>query len=188
MPELQYEVVNITNLNPAPYNPRKDLKPGDAEYEKLKKSMQAFGYLEPIVWNQRTGNVIGGHQRLKVLREQEVTEVPCVVVDFDEDTEKAANLALNKISGDWDFAKLAEVLLDLDGVNFDMDLTGFEPGELKNIMAWAPDAYEPSAQKEPELKSECYVEIECTARALDDFANTLAEWGKRDGVTVNIQR
>ena len=48
MPELRYEVVGIKNLVPAPYNPRKDLKPGDAEYEKLKKSITAFGYLEPV--------------------------------------------------------------------------------------------------------------------------------------------
>jgi hypothetical protein len=130
--------VDIDKLNPAPYNPRKDLKPGDAEYEKLATSIEAFGYLEPIVYNQRTGNVISGHQRLKVLKAKGEKRVEVVVVDFDEDTEKAANLALNKISGDWDFTKLADLLLELDTANFDLDLTGFDHDELEQIMGWTP--------------------------------------------------
>ena len=134
------KTIPIADLKPAPYNPRKDLKPGDAEYEKIKQSITAFGFIEPLVWNERTGNVVGGHQRLKVLIEQGVKSVPCVVVDFDEDTERAANLALNKIGGDWDFSKLADVLLELEHANFDLDLTGFDAGEIKNIMGWTPGA------------------------------------------------
>ena len=59
----------ISELIPAPYNPRKDIQPGDPEYEKLKRSLEEFGYVEPVIWNARTGYVVGGHQRLKVLRE-----------------------------------------------------------------------------------------------------------------------
>ena len=59
--------MNISKLNPAEYNPRKNLQPGDAEYEKLKRSMEQFGYVEPVVWNKTTGRVIGGHQRLRFL-------------------------------------------------------------------------------------------------------------------------
>jgi len=136
---MELRVVSIDKLIPAEYNPRKDLKPGDHEYDALKQAITAFGFLEPIVWNERSGHVVGGHQRLKVLKEQDVKDVPCVVVDFDEDTEKGANLALNKIRGDWDFAKLADVLLELDTANFELDLTGFEEGEVKNIMAWTPE-------------------------------------------------
>lgn len=66
---LIIEKVNITKLNPAEYNPRKDLKPGDKEYDKLKRSIEEFGYVEPIIWNNRTGRIVGGHQRLKVLVE-----------------------------------------------------------------------------------------------------------------------
>ena len=58
---------NIQDLTPAAYNPRKDLQPGDPEYEKLKRSLDEFGYVEPVIWNKRTGNVVGGH--IKVLRE-----------------------------------------------------------------------------------------------------------------------
>jgi len=97
---VQVSKIPIGQLNPAKYNPRKDLHPGDPEYEKLKRSMQEFGYVEPIVWNKRTGNIIGGHQRLKVLIDMGMQEVDCVVVDLDEAKEKALNLALNKIQGD----------------------------------------------------------------------------------------
>ncbi|MFY9379208.1 MAG: ParB N-terminal domain-containing protein, partial [Acutalibacteraceae bacterium] len=62
---MQVNKIPISQLNPAKYNPRKDLQPGDPEYEKLKRSMQEFGYVEPIVWNKRTGNIVGGHQRYK---------------------------------------------------------------------------------------------------------------------------
>ncbi len=53
--------IPIEKLNPAPYNPRQDLRPGDAAFEKLRRSMSEFGCVEPIVWNERTGNVVGGH-------------------------------------------------------------------------------------------------------------------------------
>jgi len=65
--DINIQVIDIDKLNPAKYNPRVDLKPGDPEYEKLKRSIKEFGYVEPIVWNKRTGNVVGGHQRLKIL-------------------------------------------------------------------------------------------------------------------------
>lgn len=58
------EKIKTEKLLPADYNPRKDLKPGDAEYEKLKRSIEQFGYVEPVIWNKTTGRVVGGHQRL----------------------------------------------------------------------------------------------------------------------------
>ena len=86
---MEIKRIPLKQLNPAKYNPRKDLKPGDPEYEKLKKSMETFGYVEPIVWNKRTRNVVSGHQRLKILQHQGHTEVECVVVDLDETQEIA---------------------------------------------------------------------------------------------------
>ncbi|MCQ4840358.1 site-specific DNA-methyltransferase [Neglectibacter timonensis] len=124
------EKKNTADLLPADYNPRKDLKPGDAEYEKLKRSIEQFGYVEPVIWNQTTGRVVGGHQRLKVLMDMGMTEVDCVVVAMDEEKEKALNIALNKISGDWDKDKLALLIADLQGEDFDVSLTGFEPAEI----------------------------------------------------------
>ncbi|HOR78805.1 MAG TPA: ParB N-terminal domain-containing protein, partial [Anaerolineaceae bacterium] len=108
------EKIPAAKLNPAAYNPRKDLKPGDKEYEKLKRSIAEFGYVEPIIWNKTTGNVVGGHQRLKVLLDLGQTEIDCVIVELDDKREKALNLALNKIQGDWDEAKLASLMAEFD--------------------------------------------------------------------------
>lgn len=121
---------NTADLIPADYNPRKDLKSGDAEYEKLKRSIEQFGYVEPVIWNKTTGRVVGGHQRLKVLIDMGVTEVECVVIELDENKEKALNIALNKISGEWDTDKLSLLISDLQCADFDISLTGFDISEI----------------------------------------------------------
>ncbi len=127
------EKIQTERLIPADYNPRKDLKPGDPEYEKLKRSLEEFGYVEPIIWNKTTSHVVGGHQRLKVLLDMGITEVECVVVEMDAEKEKALNVALNKISGDWDKDKLALLIADLQGADFDVSLTGFDLGEIDDL-------------------------------------------------------
>lgn len=126
--------INAARLNPAAYNPRRDLKPGDKDYEKLKRSIEEFGFVEPVVWNQATGHVVGGHQRLKILLDMGETEIDCVVVDLEPEKEKALNLALNKISGEWDEEKLAAVMADLDATDFDVAFTGFDADEVDALM------------------------------------------------------
>lgn len=133
---IDIQMIAIDKLNPAKYNPRIDLQPGDPEYEKLKRSIKEFGYVEPIVWNSRTGNVVGGHQRLKILKEEGQTEVMVSVVDLNDNQEKALNIALNKIGGDWDEEKLNQVFKELqEDVDIDIELTGFEIEEINDIVA-----------------------------------------------------
>lgn len=131
---MNIQQVSVDKLKAAAYNPRKQLKPGDAEYEKLKRSITEFGYVEPVIWNKITGNVVGGHQRLQVLKDLGHTEVDCVIVELDEKREKALNVALNKIQGEWDKDKLAALLTELDGSEFDVTLTGFEAAEIDELM------------------------------------------------------
>jgi DNA (cytosine-5-)-methyltransferase len=146
------EKKNTADLFPAEYNPRKDLKPGDPEYEKLKRSIEQFGYVEPVIWNKTTGRVVGGHQRLKVLIDMGITEVECVVVELSEEKEKALNIALNKISGAWDNAKLADLIADLQGADFDVSLTGFDAAEIdalfKDSKTVKDDDFDVSAELE----------------------------------------
>ena len=104
---MEIRKVPISLLNAAPYNPRKDLQPGDPEYQKIARSIEKYGCVEPIIWNEKTGNVIGGHQRLKVLAATGAVEVDVSVVQLSLEDEKALNLALNKISGQWDNEKLS---------------------------------------------------------------------------------
>ena len=70
---LNMQRMPIDKLKPAKYNPRKDLQPGDPAYEKIKRSLHDFGYVDPIVWNEVTGNIVGGHQRYKVLKAEGAT-------------------------------------------------------------------------------------------------------------------
>jgi len=133
MNSMDIQKLPVSKLNPAKYNPRLDLKPGDTEYEKLLRSVEEFGYVEPIIWNKRTGLIVGGHQRLKVLVQLGYTEIECVVVDMDETREKALNVALNKISGEWDLEKLAKVFTELDDSGMGFELTGFEQKEMDKL-------------------------------------------------------
>jgi DNA modification methylase len=126
---------NIADLNPAKYNPRKKLKPGDAEFEKLKRSIENFGMVEPPIWNSRTGNVVGGHQRLSVMKHLSYTEADVVVVDISEAEEKALNIALNKISGEWDEVLLTDLMAELKTMGFDTELTGFSLDEVEKMFA-----------------------------------------------------
>lgn len=109
------------------------LAAGDAEYQKLRRSIETFGYIEPIIWNERTGNVVGGHQRLKVLLEKGAEDIEAVVVDLDEKDEKILNVLLNKVKGRWDIGKLADLLQQLDEAG-EMEATGFEEWELQSLL------------------------------------------------------
>lgn len=125
--------IEITKLNAAPYNPRITLEPGMPEWEKLKSSIETFGNVEPIVWNEQTGNVVGGHQRLAVLKSMGYETVPCSVVNLSETDEKVLNVALNKIRGQWDYDKLEDILR-----GFDYEVataSGFSAEEIAVILA-----------------------------------------------------
>ena len=126
---MEIRKVKVSDLRPAEYNPRQDLKPGDREYEKIVRSIDEFGYVEPIVWNETTGNIVGGHQRLKILIERGETEVEVSVVRLNEHDEKVLNVALNKITGRWDTGKLTDLLKELQAEGA-MEVTGFEDWEL----------------------------------------------------------
>ena len=130
---MEIQKIDINKLIPATYNPRKDLKPNDEEYIKIKNSIINIGYVEPIIIN-KDFTVIGGHQRLKVLKELNYEKIECIVVDLDKTQEKALNIALNKISGEWNTEKLENLLQELLQENFDVNLTGFDSEEIDNIL------------------------------------------------------
>ena len=128
---MNIQRLRLSELNPAAYNPRKILKPGDAEFEKLKASIENFGYVELIVVNAKNKNtVISGHQRLSVLQHMGQTEAECVVVELSVEKEKALNIAMNKVSGEWDKEKLSLLISDLQLADFDVSLTGFDATEI----------------------------------------------------------
>lgn len=131
---MELKKYKINELKPALYNPRKELQEDDAEFKKIENSIKEFGYVEPIIINYDK-TVIGGHQRLNVLKKLGYDEIDCIEINVDKNKEKALNIALNKIEGEWDYAKLGDLLLDLDAMNFDLMLTGFDDFEIENIIA-----------------------------------------------------
>ncbi len=130
---MNIQKIPVQKLKPAKYNPRKELTEEDKEYQKIKNSIIEFGNVTPIVINSNM-TVISGHKRLKVLQELGYNEIECNVVDLDKTKEKALNIALNKISGDWDNSKLEELLAELKETDIDMDITGFSFDEVDEML------------------------------------------------------
>ena len=138
---LEVQRMAVSAINAAPYNPRVALKPGDPEYEKLKRSLTEFGCADPPIWNRRTGHLVGGHQRFRVMCDLGVTEIDVSVVDLDLPREKALNVALNKITGRWDDAALGDLLADLQaGGELDVTLSGFDDAEIDEVIEKAAAA------------------------------------------------
>lgn len=130
----------IDEMERATYNPRIDLMPEDEEFQYLEESMRRFGQVLPVVWNQRTNRVVGGHQRLSVLEYWGETETEVSVVDLDEIKEKQLNLALNKITGSWDNEKLRSVLKELGDDALGIGFSEAEIDALENDLAAALDS------------------------------------------------
>ena len=156
----ELKTLPVSVLKPAKYNPRKKLKPGDKEYEKIKASIEEFGFADPLVVNADM-TIIGGHQRLTVAIALGFTEVPCAVVDVDKIREKALNIALNKITGQWDDELLADLLKDLDGAQFNTDLTGFEKEEIAALCSklYDKEVKEDNFDVDKELKQPVFSQL-----------------------------
>ena len=133
--------VNINELISPEYNPRQIT---DDEMEKLKNSINEFGYIDPIIVNRVNNHIVGGNQRYEALKSLGYTDVDVIFIDEpDLNREQALNIALNKISGEWDFVKLADILDDLELNDFDISLTGFDDLELENFGIEDPKEQEP---------------------------------------------
>ena len=124
--QFKIQAVETKTIKPSPYNPRKI---SGQTMEKLKKSLKTFGLVDPIIVNKANMTVVGGNQRLKALMELGIDKVNAVMVDLDDQQEKALNVALNKISGEWDFDKLRSLITGLNEI--DPTLTGFDVPEIE---------------------------------------------------------
>ena len=155
---MNIQKISVDQLKPAKYNPRKDLKPGDPAYEKIRRSLHEFGYVDPVIWNEVTGNIVGGHQRYKVLVAEGATEIDCVVVHIEnKQEEKALNIALNKAVGEWEPVALADLLSDLKISGYDLDVTGFDAAEVDDLFSQVhdKDVKEDDFDVGAELKQPC---------------------------------
>lgn len=154
------EIMQLADIKAAAYNPRKALKPDDAEYEALAKSIDRFGLVEPLIINKTTGALVGGHQRLAALKARGETEAEVVIIEVSEQNEKLLNVALNKIEGDWDYGKLEQLFSEFS--EEDISFTGFSQEELTNLFGEAEvsngfsyDDGSDEAEPEGKEKTEC---------------------------------
>lgn len=153
MKKINIQEMSINDITPADYNPRIDLNENDDEYKKIKNSIEEFGYVDPIIWNKRTGNIVGGHQRYTVLKDLGYDKVDVSVVDMNEQDEMALNVALNKVEGEWDRNKLKDVIeqLEEDRLMF----TGFDEDEIDSLMNDINiDDFFEEEEKEPNLEEQ----------------------------------
>lgn len=140
---MEIRKMKLSELTPAEYNPRVELKPGDWEWEALDESIDSFGYVEPIVWNERTGNIVGGHQRRNVLLARGVEEEDISVVNLSPEDEKILNVLLNKSKGIWDVAKLVALIDEIKAAGVMIGLNRYGK-KVRNVhlVATAPDRRE----------------------------------------------
>ena len=131
---METKTIRLSEMTPAEYNPRKDLQPNDPEYAGIERSINEFGYIEPIIYNEQTGNIVSGHQRAKVLAAHGEAEATAVVVSLPIEDEKVLNVALNRISGHWDVDKLADLLDEIKTAG-GLANTGFAEYELASLRA-----------------------------------------------------
>lgn len=128
---IEFRTLPLAALKPAPYNPRQSLKSTDRRYRKLAASLREFGLVEPLIWNELTGHVVGGHTRLAILTEMGVTDVAVSVVRLTPEREKALNVVLNNMEaqGRYDAGKLADLLTELAELP-ELEMTGFDARDL----------------------------------------------------------
>jgi hypothetical protein len=166
---MQVDIRPIKGIKTAKYNPRKI---SDQALESLKQSIERFGFVDPVIVNDRTGVLVGGHQRLKAAKALGLDSVPVVGVNLDEGEEKALNVALNKISGEWDLDLLRGVLEDVQSSGLNLSLTGFSELEIDSLLSDAtPIDYKILDDSDADARLEQLKE--CVKRAiLVEFENT----------------
>ncbi len=141
----------LDELTKAPWNPRKI---SEEQRAALECSLAEFGTVEPIVVNRVTGHVVGGHQRLDALLALGETTTDVIVVELAAEREKLLNIALNRISGEWDEVKLTDLLNELTTSGLDTSLTGFSTAEIDELLQGSDFSFGVTEEPEIELNEE----------------------------------
>jgi len=174
----------VADLKPAPYNPRREIKTSNRAYMKLRRSLERFGLVDPLIWNERSGHVVGGHLRLRVLRDLEICHIDVSVVQLTHAEEKALNVVLNNqdAQGRYDRAKLHAVLLELRDLP-EFEGTGFDDGVFR-LLEFAPLAEFPEAP----LADTVTITLQCPLDEYPHLQPTLDELIWKHTLGVHVQR
>jgi DNA modification methylase len=147
---MEIKKVKLNKMKLSDYNPRIH---NENYLNNLKRSMDTYGYVEPIVWNKKTGNIVGGHARYKILKEEGIEEIDVVVVNLEEIDEKALNIALNRVTGDWDESLLQPLTIELHDHGINLETLGFELPEIDELINPTPNTVEEDYFEIPETPS-----------------------------------
>jgi ParB-like chromosome segregation protein Spo0J len=182
---FEVRILPIERLVPARYNPRRTLKPTDRAYRKLEASLRTFGLVEPLVWNERTGHVVGGHARLRILQAMGVTEVPVSVVTLTDAREKALNVVLNnqEAQSRYDPDRLADILEELDDLP-ELEETGFDRATGPRLRL-EPVEKLPPVEEEPDWVT---VTLEMADETFDRVSVRLDELVREFDLTSHVRR
>ena len=182
---MQLRSLPIADLIPAPYNPRRALKPGSPGWRRLERSLREFDLVQPIVWNETTGHVVGGHQRLEILKHQGHTTIDAVVVRLPLEREKALNIALNNslVGGEWDSALLVDLLDELNNLpDFDATLTGFNERALNDLLLQPA----PNLVEDPPTSDTIRVTLEIPQADWETIRPELDDLARRTGCQLHV--
>lgn len=131
---MNLEFRNFTDVNAAAYNPRTTLKPTDPEWKDIEASIEKYGQVQNLVLNKRTNHVVGGHQRINVMKHRGTQGAWFHVVDLEPEEEQRLNVILNKVTGRWDKPKLTELLKGMKDRKVDLAGLGFTAKELGHVI------------------------------------------------------
>ncbi len=177
----------LERLNPAKYNPRVDLLPDDPDYKKIQRSLRKFGAVLPLVWNERTQNLVGGHQRLKMLRAKGEVEAHVSVVNLSEIDEEKLNIALNNSNGRNDNKRLYELLAkvkDEDPEGFED--TGYDDERMAALLhAGTEEAPEPDGDPDPN-SVKATIQLSCPRDMVDEIVQAMTKFTERPGCRLEI--
>jgi ParB family chromosome partitioning protein len=170
--QLTIEYVSLNKLKPFEGNPRRN----DESVDAVVKSIEAFGYTNPILARRANNEIIAGHTRLKALKKLGAKKAPVIYLDLDETDARVYSVFDNKSVelADWDFPKLADLLVEFDQLNVDLDLTGFNDDEIDKI---APETFEHKEAEEEKILPEGleYMSFVVTSEQREEIQNKLNE-------------
>jgi ParB-like chromosome segregation protein Spo0J len=129
-PELKIHEVDINELKLFPGNPRVH-----HDLDLLVKSIETFGWTNPILVQEKTNRVLAGHGRLLAARKAGLKVVPVIYLDLTDELASAYTITDNRLSekSEWDFPMLKDLILEIDTGALDISITGFQPDELKKM-------------------------------------------------------
>lgn len=184
---MNIQKINIKDLKAAEYNPRRKLKKTDEAYKRIKASIEEFGCVDPIIVNSKNMTIIGGHQRLEVLRELGFKEIECVLVNLNEKQEKRLNLSLNKNAGYWDNLKLEELFDELQLDEEELLATGFDMSEIEDLKTdFISDLLEEDFITTDRELDKFAVTFNISKEYEEKFSNYLKQNGKENLIQVMI--